>query len=106
VPVWIAQAGDDFPNTGHHHLLIDVDEPLNPRQSIPQDKKHLHFGAGQTEALIDLPAGEHTLQLVLGDSQHRPFGGPLVSKRIRITIEEPRRRRTDRIDHSRIDHYP
>jgi hypothetical protein len=100
----VTHAGDDFPNTGHHHLLIDVDEPLNPHQPIPQDKKHLHFGAGQTEALIDLPAGEHTLQLVLGDAQHRPFGGPLVSKRISITIEEARRRRADRVDHSPIDH--
>jgi Domain of unknown function (DUF4399) len=88
----ITHAGDDFPNTGHHHLLIDVNEPLTPNQPIPQDKKHLHFGAGQTEVRINLPPGEHTLQLVLGDAQHHPFGGGLVSRRISITIEEPRRR--------------
>jgi hypothetical protein len=69
----VTHAGDDFANAGHHHLLIDVDEPLDPNDAIPQDKKHLHFGGGQTEARIELPPGKHTLQV------HRPqigqFGG-------------------------------
>ena len=85
----ISHAGDQFPNSGHHHLLIDVDEPLNPSEPIPQDKKHLHYGAGQTEALIQLSPGQHTLQLVLGDAKHFPFNPPLVSKKITITIKEP-----------------
>jgi hypothetical protein len=51
----VAPAGVDRPKTGHHHLLIDVNEPLDPNEPIPQDKTHLHFGAGQTEALIELP---------------------------------------------------
>src|ERR1700757_806230 len=88
----VTHAGDDFPNSGHHHLLIDVDEPLNPNEPIPHDKKHLHFGAGQTEALIDLPAGKHTLQLVLGDGKHLLFNPPLVSKKITITIKKPNNR--------------
>ena len=62
----VAPAGVDKPNSGHHHLLIDVNEPLNLNEPIPLDKIHLHFGAGQTEALIELPPGKHTLQLVLG----------------------------------------
>ena len=62
----VAPAGVDTPNTGHHHLLIDENEPLDPNEPIPQDKTHLHFGAGQTEALIELSPGKHTLQLVLG----------------------------------------
>jgi hypothetical protein len=62
----VAPAGVEWPNTGHHHLLIDVDDSLDPNEPIPQDKKHLHFGAGQTEALIKLPPGKHTLRLVLG----------------------------------------
>src|SRR5215831_7857771 len=84
----ISHAGDQFPNSGHHHLLIDVDEPLNPSEPIPQDKKHLHYGSGQTEALIHLSPGQHTLQLVLGDAKHFPFNPPLVSKKITITIKE------------------
>jgi hypothetical protein len=82
----IAPAGVRTPNTGHHHLFVDVSEPLEPGQPIPQDKKHLHFGAGQTEALIDLPPGSHTLQLVLGDADHVPFDPPVVSRVIHITI--------------------
>ena len=85
----ITHAGDQFPNSGHHHLLIDVDEALNPSEPIPQDKKHLHYGSGQTQALIELSPGQHTLQLVLGDEKHFPFNPPLVSKKITITIKEP-----------------
>ncbi|MGH7123388.1 MAG: DUF4399 domain-containing protein [Stellaceae bacterium] len=82
----VTHAGDSTPNLGHHHLLIDVSDPLNPNEPIPQDKNHMHFGAGQTEARIDLPRGKHTLQLVLGDANHVPFTPPLVSKKITITV--------------------
>jgi uncharacterized protein DUF4399 len=82
----VTHAGDDFANSGHHHLLIDVKAPLDPNDPIPQDKNHLHFGAGQTEAHIELPPGKHTLQLVLGDGKHYPFKPPVVSKKITITI--------------------
>jgi hypothetical protein len=83
----VAPAGVDKPSTGHHHLLIDVNEPLDPNEPIPQDKSHLHFGAGQTEALIELPAGKHTLQLVLGDRSHLPFHPPIVSDVITIIVK-------------------
>ena len=76
----VTHAGDDFASSGHHHLLIDVNEPLDPNDAIPQDKNHLHFGAGQTEARIELPPGKHTLQLV-GDAKHFPFKSPVVSKK-------------------------
>jgi uncharacterized protein DUF4399 len=82
----VTHAGDATPNAGHHHLLIDVNEPLDPNGPIPQDKNHLHFGAGQTEARVDLPPGKHTLQLVLGDANHVPFNPPLASKKITITV--------------------
>lgn len=83
----VTHAGDDFHNSGHHHLLIDVSEPLNPDEPIPQDKSHLHFGAGQTEARIELPPGKHTLQLVLGDADHFPFVPPVISKKITVRIK-------------------
>ena len=83
----VAPAGVDAPNTGHHHLLIDANESLDPNEPIPQDKKHLHFGAGQTEALIELPPGKHTLQLVLGDSSHHLFRPPLLSDVIIVTVK-------------------
>ncbi|MGX1105557.1 MULTISPECIES: DUF4399 domain-containing protein [Bradyrhizobium] len=82
----VTHAGDDYPNSGHHHLLIDVNEPLNPNEPIPSDKSHLHFGAGQTETQLDLAPGKHTLQLVLGDAKHYPFSPPVVSEKITIRV--------------------
>ena len=83
----VTHAGEDFQNSGHHHLLIDVNEPLDVNEPIPQDKNHVHFGAGQTEARVELPPGKHTLQLVLGDARHYPFNPPLVSEKISITVK-------------------
>jgi hypothetical protein len=83
----VTHAGDNYQNSGHHHLLIDVNEPIDPKEPIPQDKSHLHFGAGQTEARIELPPGKHTLQLVLGDASHYPFNPPVVSDKITVRIK-------------------
>ncbi|MBN8990890.1 MAG: DUF4399 domain-containing protein [Rhizobiales bacterium] len=81
----VAPAGSDKANSGHHHLLIDTElPPLD--QPIPSDFNHLHFGAGQTEAEVTLPEGEHTLQLVLGDKDHIPNTIPLISERIKIRV--------------------
>jgi hypothetical protein len=83
----IAPAGVAKPFTGHHHLLIDCDlPPLD--EEIPNDRNHLHFGRGQTEARLDLPPGKHTLQLLLGDDQHVPHKPPLYSKKITITVTQ------------------
>ncbi len=82
----VTHAGDDYKNSGHHHLLIDVDDPIDPNEPIPQDKTHLHFGAGQTETYLELPPGRHTLQLVLGDAKHYPFDPPLVSDKITVRV--------------------
>ncbi len=81
----VAPAGTDRQNTGHHHLIIDSDlPPLD--QPIPSDFNHLHFGAGQTEAEVNLAPGEHTLQLLLGDSGHIPHSPPVMSERIRVRV--------------------
>jgi hypothetical protein len=81
----IAPAGINRPNTGHHHVVIDSDLPP-AGEPIPNDKKHLHFGAGQTEARIELPPGRHTIQLVLGDADHIPENPPIVSKKITVIV--------------------
>lgn len=81
----IAPAGVEKQYTGHHHLLVDVDlPPLD--EEIPNDRNHLHFGRGQTEARLELPPGRHTLQLLLGDDAHVPHKPPLYSKKITITV--------------------
>lgn len=81
----IAPKGVDRPNVGHHHVLIDTE--LTPAgEQIPSDRNHLHFGAGETEARIELPPGKHTLQLLLGDHDHVPHVPPVYSKKITITV--------------------
>jgi Domain of unknown function (DUF4399) len=75
-----------YPNTGHHHLLIDVDLPPLDKE-IPNDRNHLHFGAGETETTIDLPPGKHTLQLLMGDEKHVPTNPPIYSKKITIYVK-------------------
>lgn len=82
----VAPAGVAVPNTGHHHLLIDAAEPLDPAAPVPADRHHMHFGTGQTETRVDLPPGLHTLQLVLADTNHMLFLPPVVSQRIRIRV--------------------
>ena len=89
----VAPAGLDRANSGHHHLLIDIElPPLDV--PIPNDFNHLHFGAGQTEAEITLKPGTHTLQLVFGDKDHVPHSPPVMSPRIRVTVMEPGAART------------
>ena len=83
----IAPAGTDVDNTGHHHLLINVDE-INYSMPIPSSKQHLHFGLGQTETILSLPPGRHKLQLILGDKYHVPHDPPLVSEIIEVKVIE------------------
>jgi hypothetical protein len=85
-PYGVAPAGVVKDNTGHHHLLIDTDLPdLN--SPIPNDENHRHFGGGQTETVLRLPPGKHTLQLLLGDFAHIAHKPPVMSERITITVE-------------------
>ncbi len=91
VNMGVAPAGVEKANTGHHHLMVDVAlPPLD--QPIPNDFNHLHFGAGQTEAQITLPLGQHTLQLLLGDENHVAHEPPVYSKPIRLTVTATGRR--------------
>ena len=81
----VAPAGVRKDNTGHHHLLVDADLPPMD-EPIPNDKNHIHFGKGQTETFLELPPGKHTLQLLMGDSEHIPHDPPIMSKKITITV--------------------
>jgi len=90
----VAPAGIEKANTGHHHLLIDTKlPPLD--DPIPNDFNHLHFGAGQTEATVELSPGWHTLQLLLGDENHVPHNPPVMSKPIKVFVVRPGRRSGD-----------
>ncbi len=81
----VAPAGVQKDKTGHHHLLIDTGLP-DLSLPIPADDKHRHFGGGQTEVIIELSAGSHTLQLLLADFAHVPHKPVIKSEQITITV--------------------
>ena len=80
----IAPALADWPDTGHFHLIIDSKTP-NPDRPI--SNKHLHLHKGQTEAMVELKQGKHTLQIVMGDYSHIPHDPPVMSTIININVE-------------------
>lgn len=82
----VAPAGVTLDHTGHHHLLINEPEVAMDR-SLPATEQIIHFGGGQTEATLSLPAGTHTLQLLLGDALHQPHDPPVMSEKITITVQ-------------------
>lgn len=66
--------------TGHHHILIDKPLPVDIKAPIPFDKPdevahqhYKHFGKGETETVLNLPPGKHTLQLLFADNAHVPY---------------------------------
>ena len=80
----IAPALADWPDTGHFHLIIDS-KPPNPNRPI--SNKHLHLHKGQTESIVELKQGRHTLQIVMGDYSHIPHNPPVMSEQITINVE-------------------
>ncbi len=85
----VAPATVNLANTGHFHILINVNAPA-PGQLIPADSLHRHFGAGQIETTLTLAPGTYTLRVVLGDFEHKVISPALVSRPIRITVAVPR----------------
>ncbi len=80
----------EIEGTGHHHILIDRPLPVDIKAPIPFDKAdefknqhYKHFGKGETEAVLDLPPGKHTLQLLFADHRHVPY---YIKSKV-ITIE-------------------
>lgn len=82
----VAPAGIEKAGTGHHHLLVNVNE-WDANAPLPANDNFRHFGAGQTEVSLDLKPGQHTLQMVLGDQNHIPHHPVVMSERITITVK-------------------
>ena len=80
----IAPALADWPDTGHFHLIIDS-KPPHPNRPI--SNRHLHLHKGQTEAIVELKQGRHTLQIVMGDYSHIPHDPPVMSEQITVKVE-------------------
>jgi hypothetical protein len=71
-----------------HDAVLPVSRPMRSQRTpqLPNNKNYLHFGGGQTETVLDLPPGKHTLQLLLGDAKHVPFDPPVMSRKITVTV--------------------
>jgi len=80
----IAPALADWPDTGHHHLVIDS-TITKMNKSI--SNKHIHLHKGQTEITLKLPTGKHTIQIFFADYSHIPHDPPVMSEVINITVE-------------------
>lgn len=83
----VSPAGLDKANTGHHHILIDLDKMPDMSTSLPATEQLKHFGGGQTETELTLAPGTHTLQLLLGNYLHIPHSKPVLSEKITITVK-------------------
>ena len=82
----VAPAGTQVENTGHHHLLVDNPEVVMS-QPLPANDQIKHFGKGQTETMLDLKPGKHTLQLLFADWKHQPHNPALMSDKVTITVK-------------------
>jgi len=84
----VAPAGVEQENTGHHHLLVNVDpESVDYTGPLPATDEIIHFGGGQTQVTLELPAGTHELRLLLGDQNHIPHEPPILSEPVTVTVE-------------------
>ena len=82
----VGKAGDDQPQSGHHHLRIDADLPALDLP-LPASPNHVHFGDGSTSTEITLDIGTHSLCMLLGDHRQIPHDPPIASDVIAITVE-------------------
>jgi hypothetical protein len=83
----VAPVGVNTPNTGHHHLLVDLEKMPDMNMPLPVSENIRHFGGGQTEVELKLAPGKHTLQLLLGDHLHTPHEKPVMSQKITVTVK-------------------
>ena len=83
----VAPAGVEHPNTGHHHLLIDLPlDDVDLGMPLPFTDHTRHLGGGQTELVLELEPGTYTLQALLADFRHIPFDPVVVSEVITIHV--------------------
>jgi len=83
----VAPAGTPGEFTGHHHLLVDLEELPPMDQPLPMNDHVRHFGKGQTETELELSPGPHTLQLLLADYAHVPHDPPVMSEVITVIVK-------------------
>jgi hypothetical protein len=83
--ILVKPAGPVEPGAGHHHILVGG-EAIPAGQIVPKDETHLHYGKGETNAVVALAPGTHKLTLQFADGLHRSYG-PALSASIDVTLE-------------------
>lgn len=78
--------GDTSGDTGHFHVFVNT-PPVQEGVVIAQDTGVIHSAANPIR-VPDLPPGEHTLIVVLGDGDHARIL-PGVEAEATVTISEP-----------------
>jgi hypothetical protein len=81
----VEPAGQIKPDSGHHHLLINLDS-IPAGEAIPVNTWHMHFGKAQTEAELKLPAGNYKLTMQFANGAHVSYG-PAMAATIHITVK-------------------
>ena len=81
----VESAGGFKKGFGHHHIIVNCTH-IDEETTIPVDDKHIHYGAGQTEAELELEAGNYCLTLQFADGLHKSYGEEL-SKTINIVVK-------------------
>lgn len=81
----VEPAGDVVANSGHNHLLINLDS-IAAGESIPFTEKHMHFGKGQQEADVKLPPGVYKLTAQFANGAHQSYGKGM-SQTITVTVK-------------------
>ena len=80
----VAPAGDVLADSGHHHLLINLDA-VPAGESVPFSERHMHFGKGQTEAEVKLPPGSYKLTAQFANGAHQSYG-KAMSQTIAVVV--------------------
>ena len=80
----LVPAGTSAGRAGHHHLLIYQILPLDFKKPLPFTDQYIHFGKGQTEAVVNLPPGSYDLRLLLADQGHIPYF--VYSKPLKVIV--------------------
>ena len=75
----LATAGRKHENSGHHHILVDLEEQPNMTRPLPTTNQIIHFGKAQTKTTLELTPGEHSFQLLLDNFAHIPHNPPARS---------------------------
>jgi len=83
----IEPKGDIHAGAGHHHIGLDT-ECLPAGEAIPEADPWVHFGDGSATIEMQLPAGEHTLTIQIGDGEHVTLDEPGLCQTITVTVEE------------------